>query len=192
MFSKGNNGRNRDRQPAPEIEMVAAVQPKQQRSARSAPSILSADVVVVGNLTSGGDIQIDGTIEGDVRSVSLTIGDKATINGEIVADDVVVRGRVIGSIHARRVQLCSNCHVEGNILHEALAVETGAYFEGNCRHSADPLGEERGNSGGILGNDKKPGTGRSTGGILGNLGNNRSSLADAAGKEPAEDDGHSS
>jgi cytoskeletal protein CcmA (bactofilin family) len=144
-------------------------------------------VVVVGNLTSGGDIQIDGTVEGDVRSVSLTVGDKATINGEIVADDVVVRGRVIGSIHARRVQLCSNCHVEGNILHEALAVETGAYFEGNCRHSADPLSEERG-AGGILGSDAKK-AGRA-GGILGNLGNNRSSLADAAGKEPAEDDGH--
>jgi len=172
--------------------MVAAAQPKQQRSGRAAPSILSADVVVVGNLTSGGDIQIDGTIEGDVRSISLTIGDKATINGEIVADDVVVRGRVIGSIHARRVQLCSNCHVEGNILHEALAVETGAYFEGNCRHSADPLGEDRGNSGGILGQDKKPAAGRPGGGILGSLGSNRSSLADAAGKEPAEEDGHSS
>ena len=186
MFSKAKGGR--DRQQAPEIEMIAAAQPKQQpRSARSAPSILSADVVVVGNLTSGGDIQIDGTIEGDVRSVSLTVGDKATINGEIIADDVVVRGRVIGSIHARRVQLCSNCHVEGNILHEALAVETGAYFEGNCRHSADPLGDERGQGGGILGDGKKNG-GRS-GGILGNLGANRSSLADAAGKEPAEDDG---
>ena len=189
MFSKGNRGR--DRLPAPEIETIASAQPKQQRSGRAAPSILSADVVVVGNLTSGGDIQIDGTIEGDVRSVSLTVGDKATINGEIIADDVVVRGRVIGSIHARRVQLCSNCHVEGNILHEALAVETGAYFEGNCRHSADPLGEERG--GGILsGDSKKIGTPSRSGGILGNLGSNRSSLADAAGKEPAEDDGQNS
>ena len=187
MFSKAN-GRGKDRPTAPEIEMVAT-QPKPQRSGRAAPSILSADVVVVGNVTSGGDIQIDGTIEGDIRSVSLTIGDKATINGEIVADDVVVRGRVIGSIHARRVQLCSNCHVEGNILHEALAVETGAYFEGNCRHSADPLAEERANGGGILNGDKKAGR---AGGILGNLGSGRSSLADAAGKEPAESDSDNS
>lgn len=183
MFSKAKNGR--DRQPVQEIETIAA-QPKQQRSGRAAPSILSADVVVVGNVTSGGDIQIDGTIEGDIRSISLTVGDKATINGEIVADDVVVRGRVIGSIHARRVQLCSNCHVEGNILHEALAVETGAYFEGNCRHSADPLGDDR--SGGILGGDAKKAGGRS-GGILGNLGSGRSSLADAAGKDAADAEG---
>lgn len=186
MFTKGSRGR--DRQPAQDAIETVAAQPKQMRNpVRSAPSILSADVVVVGNLTSGGDIQIDGTIEGDVRSVSLTIGDKATINGEIVADEVIVRGRVIGSIHARRVQLCQNCHVEGNILHEALAVETGAYFEGNCRHSADPLGDERN----AVDPKKVSAPGRS-GGILGNLGANRSSLADAAGKETGEDDGHNS
>jgi cytoskeletal protein CcmA (bactofilin family) len=181
MFSKGN--RERDRQA--EVETVATQ--KAPRSGRAAPSILSADVVFVGNINSGGDIQIDGTIEGDIRSMSLTIGEKATINGEIVADDVIVRGRVIGSIHARRVQLCSSCHVEGNILHEALAVEPGAYFEGNCRHSSDPMGEAR--TSGILGpgDPKKIGApGRSNGGILGNLAN-RPSLADAAGKD-AEDE----
>src|SRR5690606_29041280 len=41
----------------------------------------------------------------------------------------------------RRVQLSSTCHVEGDILHEALAVETGAFFEGNCRHSDDPISQ---------------------------------------------------
>jgi hypothetical protein len=39
------------------------------------------------------------------------------------------------------VQLSSTCHVEGDILHEALAVETGAFFEGNCRHSDDPINQ---------------------------------------------------
>jgi cytoskeletal protein CcmA (bactofilin family) len=110
-----------------------------KKGTRAAPSLISSDVVLTGNITAGGDIQVDGTVEGDIRSVSLTIGEKASIQGEIVADDVVVRGRILGSIRARRVQLCSTCHVEGNILHEALAVETGAFFEGNCRHSADPM-----------------------------------------------------
>jgi cytoskeletal protein CcmA (bactofilin family) len=31
--------------------------------------------------------------------------------------------------------------VEGDILHEAIAVETGAFFEGNCRHSDNPLAD---------------------------------------------------
>ncbi|HEY4344738.1 MAG TPA: polymer-forming cytoskeletal protein [Parvibaculum sp.] len=108
---------------------------------RTAPSIISNDLVVHGNLVATGDIQIDGTVEGDIRSQSLTIGEKASIHGELVAEDIVIRGRVIGTIRGRRVQLASTCHVEGDILHEALAVETGAFFEGNCRHSDDPIGQ---------------------------------------------------
>jgi|GEM_PF-206325 cytoskeletal protein CcmA (bactofilin family) len=107
---------------------------------RTAPSIISSDLVVHGNMTATGDIQVDGTVEGDIRSQSLTVGEKASISGEIVAEDIVIRGRVVGTIRGRRVQLASTAHVEGDILHEALAVETGAFFEGNCRHSDDPIG----------------------------------------------------
>ena len=91
-------------------------------------------------LTSTGDIQIDGRVEGDVRSVGLVIGDKAEIHGEIFAEDVTVRGQVVGRIRARKVLLAATSHVEGDILHEALSVEAGAFFEGNCRHSDNPLG----------------------------------------------------
>jgi cytoskeletal protein CcmA (bactofilin family) len=106
------------------------------------PSIISADLTVTGTLVSNGDIQIDGVVEGDVRSIGLVIGEKAEIHGEILAEDITVRGRVMGRIRARKVQLASTSHVEGDILHEAFAVEAGAFFEGNCRHSDNPLGDE--------------------------------------------------
>src|ERR1700679_4213572 len=108
--------------------------PSAKRGGRSsAPSIISADLVGSGTLTSTGDIQIDGRVEGDVRSSGLVIGDKAHIEGEVFAADVTIRGRVQGSIRARKVLLCPTSHVEGNILHEAFSVEHGAFFEGNCR-----------------------------------------------------------
>lgn len=122
--------------PPPPVAPVASKRP----GPRTAPSIISSDLVVHGNMTATGDIQVDGTVDGDIRSQSLTVGEKASITGEIVADDIVIRGRVVGTIRGRRVQLASTAHVEGDILHEALAVETGAYFEGNCRHSDDPIG----------------------------------------------------
>ena len=126
-----------------DTDAAAAAVSQPKRSTRSAaPSIISADLVVSGTLTSTGDIQIDGRVEGDVRSAGLVIGDKAFIQGEIMADDVTVRGRVQGGIRARKVLLCTTSHVEGNILHEAFAVEAGAFFEGNCRHSDNPLSEE--------------------------------------------------
>ena len=108
----------------------------------TAPSIISTDLTVRGMLTSTGDIQIDGYVEGDVRSVGLVIGEKAEIHGEIFAEDVTVRGRVMGRIRARKVLLAATSHVEGDILHEAFAVEAGAFFEGNCRHSDNPLGDD--------------------------------------------------
>ncbi len=112
-----------------------------RRPMRAAPSIISSDMVVNGAISASGDIQVDGKVQGDITSGSLTIGEKATVEGEILAEEVIVRGKIIGSIRARKVQLCSTCHVEGDIYHQALAVETGAYFEGNCRHSDDPMKE---------------------------------------------------
>jgi cytoskeletal protein CcmA (bactofilin family) len=101
-------------------------------------------LVVIGTLTSTGDIQIDGRVDGDIRSASVTIGEKANFQGEIVAEECTIRGRVQGIVRARKVQLSGTCHMEGTILHEALAVEVGAFFEGTCRHCADPLSEVAG------------------------------------------------
>src|SRR5262249_43391567 len=117
-------------------------QQKRPMRPTSAPSIISADLVVHGALSSSGDIQIDGKVEGNVNSVGLVIGDKAFIQGDVMAEDVTIRGRVKGAIRARKVLLASTCHVEGDILHEAFAVETGAFFEGNCRHADNPLAED--------------------------------------------------
>lgn len=125
--------------PAPSVSATPPAQPKRKGTV---PSIISADLTVTGTLVSSGDIQIDGIVEGDVRSVGLVIGERAEIHGEILAEDLTVRGRVMGRIRARKVQLSATSHVEGDILHEAFAVEAGAFFEGNCRHSDNPLGDE--------------------------------------------------
>jgi cytoskeletal protein CcmA (bactofilin family) len=135
---------SKTKDPVAPLPMAAApaAAPGKRTTRATAPSIISADLVVTGTLVSNGDIQIDGVVEGDVRSIGLVIGEKAEIHGEILAEDITVRGRVIGRIRARKVQLAATSHVEGDILHEAFAVEAGAFFEGNCRHSDNPLGDE--------------------------------------------------
>lgn len=138
MFS--NKGK--DKESAAIVPGAPVSQGKRLVRSSAAPSIISADLIVTGTLTSAGDIQIDGRIEGDVRSAGLVIGEKAFIHGDIVAEEVTIRGRVEGSICAHKILLANTCHVEGNIVHEAFAVETGAFFEGNCRHSENPLGIE--------------------------------------------------
>ncbi len=120
---------------------LPTVAPKRPARSASAPSIISADLSVIGSLNSSGDLQIDGRVDGDVYSGGLVIGEKAVVNGKIFAEELTVRGRVEGSVRARKVLLCATSHVEGDILHEAFAVEIGAFFEGNCRHSDNPLEE---------------------------------------------------
>ena len=136
MFSSRSN---KDLPETP-VPVAAPAVPKRSRSL-SAPSIISADMVINGTLASTGDMQIDGRVEGAVRSVGLVIGDKAEIHGEIYAEDVTIRGKVVGRIRARKITLAATSHVEGDILHEAFSVESGAFFEGNCRHSDNPLGD---------------------------------------------------
>ncbi|MGA8691139.1 MAG: bactofilin family protein [Methyloceanibacter sp.] len=104
------------------------------------PSIIGEDLTITGNVTSKGEIQVDGEIQGDVQCGSLLLGDKSQIIGGVIAEDVVVRGRVVGTIRGLRVTLQAQSHVEGDIHHQSLAIEQGAYFEGKSRRSDDPLG----------------------------------------------------
>ena len=108
-----------------------------------AASVLSSDLTVVGNLRTTGDIQVEGTVEGDIRGHLLTVGETATIRGEIVADDIVVNGRVIGRVRGLKVRLTSTAKVEGDIIHKTIAIESGAHFEGSVQRQDDPLSTGR-------------------------------------------------
>jgi cytoskeletal protein CcmA (bactofilin family) len=118
------------------------------------PSIIGEDLTITGNVTSKGEIQVDGEIQGDIRCSSLLIGDKSQVNGGVVAEDVVVRGHLIGSIRGLRITLQAPSHVEGDIFHQSLAIEQGAYFEGKSRRSDDPLAEPKAEGA----NGSKPGS----------------------------------
>ncbi|MGZ2257637.1 bactofilin family protein [Roseobacter sp. A03A-229] len=120
--------------PAPATEYKAAP-PK----AKPPASVLSSDLHVTGNMKTTGDIQVEGTVEGDIRAHLLTIGETATIKGEVIADDVVVNGRIVGRVRGLKVRLTSTARVEGDIIHKTIAIESGAHFEGSVQRQDDPL-----------------------------------------------------
>ena len=107
--------------------------------AKPAVSQLSADLLITGNLKTTGDIQIEGQVEGDIRAHLLTVGEGATVKGEVVADDVIVNGRVVGRVRGLKVRLTSTARVEGDIIHKTIAIESGAHFEGSVQRQDDPL-----------------------------------------------------
>ena len=58
---------------------------------------------------------------------------------EIVGDEVVVNGRVVGRVRGLKVRLTATARVEGDIIHKTIAIESGAHFEGSVQRQEDPL-----------------------------------------------------
>jgi cytoskeletal protein CcmA (bactofilin family) len=117
--------------------MPAAPKPK------PAASVLSSDLTITGNVRTSGDIQVEGVVEGDVRAHTLIVGESATVKGEVVAEEVVVHGRVTGRLRGLKIRLSSSARCEGDIVHKTIAIESGAHFEGSVQRQEDPLGKAK-------------------------------------------------
>ena len=128
-------------------------------ASKMVPSIIGEDLTIKGNVTSKGEIQVDGEIQGDINCGSLLLGDKSQVMGNVIAEHIVVRGRVVGSVRGLRVTLQAQSHVEGDIFHQSLAIEQGAYFEGKSRRSDNPLEEIKNAAGASRSTDKPSGFG---------------------------------
>jgi len=101
----------------------------------ASPSIITHDVNLLGNIVSEGNIDLDGTLNGNVRCSILTIRASGYVKGEVVAGSVTVYGRVKGLIRAKHVQLCASCNVEGIVMHETISIEDGAFIDGKCKRT---------------------------------------------------------
>src|SRR5690349_9053642 len=111
-----------------------------QRAGTQARSVIDAWLTMKGNLESEGDIQVDGKVQGHIRCTQLIVGKDASIDGDVLAAEVVIRGRVKGVIRANRVKLQETACVESEIFFQkSLGIEDGASFEGQIRRAADPL-----------------------------------------------------
>jgi cytoskeletal protein CcmA (bactofilin family) len=112
-------------------------------ASKMVPSIIGEDLTIRGNITSKGELQVDGEIEGDIRCGSLLLGDKSKVTGGVAAEDVVVRGHLVGSVRGVRITLQGQSVVEGDLYYESLAIEQGASFEGTSHRSENPLAETK-------------------------------------------------
>ena len=118
---------------------IPSSQSRLGRAERASVSVVGPDLVIVGDLVSNGQVQVDGEVQGDIHGTHIVIGEGARITGGVVSEEVVVRGTVMGSIRCRKVMLQAESKVEGDIYHKSLAIEQGAFFEGRSRRLDDPL-----------------------------------------------------
>ena len=136
--------------PAKPSVAVAPSSPSPPRPAEPAPASapsahpeticsIGSGTSIVGNITCDGPAQFYGHIEGEVRGSDLLIGEGAEVVGNVIAQEVTIRGRIKGTIRAVRVKLQASGAVEGDIFHRSLSIEDTALFEGSSRRVENPI-----------------------------------------------------
>ncbi len=98
-------------------------------------SIISSGVKIDGNLTSNGNVRIDGTVVGNIIvDGNLTIGDQSQLNGDVKAKNITMSGKVVGKITAEeKLKLENKSVLKGDLITKFLVIEEGAFFEGTSR-----------------------------------------------------------
>lgn len=117
---------------------------------RMTPSVISADMNVLGNIISEGFLDINGRIEGNVKCSNATIRENGRVKGDVIAESVQIYGEVEGLVKAKHVNLYATAHVTGVIMHESLSIEDGAFVDGKFKRTdkvfIDDMPEEKSGS----------------------------------------------
>ena len=100
----------------------------------SSASLIGAGTSLKGDITSNGDLRIDGTLVGNIIcSSKVIIGANGVVEGDISGQQADIMGKVSGTIKVKELlQLKSNCSVNGNLYASKLQIEPAANFNGQC------------------------------------------------------------
>ncbi len=104
-------------------------------------NLIGAGTDIKGDIESVGDIRIDGTLKGNLRTKGkVVIGSTGLIKGEIHCKNSDVEGKVEGKINVQELlTLKATSTIHGDISARRLAIEPGAKFTGNCNMSSEPV-----------------------------------------------------
>ncbi len=93
-------------------------------------SIIGADTTVLGDIDCAGDLQIFGSVKGDVRGRTLVVEAGAHVEGRVFAERLLVGGSIDGPVTATDVGIEGTARIVGNITHNNLMIEPGAFLDG--------------------------------------------------------------
>lgn len=94
------------------------------------PSFLGSRVGIRGVLEVDGELVVSGLVQGRIAAVKLVIAAGGTVEGDIIAREVVITGRLNGRVFAPTVAIENGAQVEGRIFHTNVTVAPGARVSG--------------------------------------------------------------
>ncbi len=114
-----------------------------QRTERNEQSFLQSGVRLKGEIEVDGDLRVEGTVEGTLNTRGvLMLGPKALVQGDIRGREIVIHGRLAGTMRAEeRIHLVRGAKVKGDLYCRSLVIEEGVHFEGRS-HMGEPAGQQ--------------------------------------------------
>ncbi len=115
--------------------------PKNDSNQGNALNMIGIGSLIKGDITSDGDLRIDGKIHGQVVSKSkIALGGTSEIIGNVTARSADISGKIDGDVEiTETLFLRASSKINGNIKTGKLVIESGAVFNGNCQMVFKPL-----------------------------------------------------
>ena len=106
----------------------------------SSTSLIGAGTTMKGDITSNGDIRIDGNLVGNIHcNAKVVIGAGGVVQGDINGQQADIMGKVTGTIKVKDLlQLKGGSNLTGNIQAAKLQIEPTANFNGECHMAPAP------------------------------------------------------
>ena len=98
-------------------------------------SIIGPGMRIKGDCETDGTVRVEGSVEGSVRAgKAVVVGKDGLVTGDIITQDAVVSGRVVGTLTAEsRLELQATSKVEGEVYARRMQLEDGAMLNGTVQ-----------------------------------------------------------
>lgn len=102
---------------------------------QSEVSRLAAGFFLKGEVNSEGDIRIDGTVEGDIKSSGrIVVGEGASVKGRIFCSVLDFAGTLDGEVYVKdTLSIKKSADIKGNVFTGKIQVELGASINGSFK-----------------------------------------------------------
>tara|TARA_B110000977_G_C11065261_1_gene487572 strand:+ start:1644 stop:2066 length:423 start_codon:yes stop_codon:yes gene_type:complete len=104
----------------------------------SAVNAIGQGSIIKGDITTEGDLRIDGTLVGSITTKGrLVVGESGIVEGEVVCQNALIAGTLKAKIQVQELlSLKATANLIGDIITNKLGIEPGANFTGSCSMGA--------------------------------------------------------
>jgi cytoskeletal protein CcmA (bactofilin family) len=141
MLRKEKDFENTKKPEASKITEPKSISPAQNPETKDEKTVIGKHIFIEGNIRGEEHLIIEGSMKGNIEMMkhNFAVGPKGQFEGEILAQNVGIRGQMKGSIKAQgKVEIKKDADIFGDIKAKSISVEDGAYFKGSIELDREP------------------------------------------------------